>query len=380
MKRSFLLKFTLLAIVCAFAAPPLAAAAGIHAALAGGLLLGGTSLASTMGQSELPGLHLNAGVNAALLTAGFGSYYIDHGQNVKDLHEQLYHSALFDKQFHLVYTKQDVYDQANVVTSSVLQPWQKQFTPSGDLTFKPSRSPLQRVKIDWEHDSYELVGTYANFLRQEGGVPESQQKITPYVMAMIAKQHVQDVEMKACYKGVHQAPTPGVAGPAEDSIDGVRKKLNDAVSATTITPITTGAPSSDNVDFVGQIEAFVDQIDALDRSNPLTLNMSDTLARRFRRGMRVKYKDQGLDKSELSQLIDYPHITVLGQHAMSGSSKFFCTPAGNAVKAINVYDQTGARTRFQFLDGVRTVKAWLDYSMTYHFIDHSRVYTNDMTV
>lgn len=379
MNRSFLLKFILLAVACAFAAPPLAAAIGVNSAIAAGLALGGMTLASVSGNPYV-GVHQSIGVNAALLTAEFGAHYIDGGQSVKDLHEQLYHGAKFDKQFNLVYTRQDVYDQATVVTTEVTQPWQEGFTPAGDVTFKPSRSPLQRVKIDWKHDSYKLVGTYANFLRKEGGVAESQQPITAYVLDLIAKQHVQDVELQAAYKGEYASPTPGVAGPASTSIDGVRKKLNDAIIAGTITAISTGALASDPVDFVTQMESWADGIDSKDRSQPLVVNMDDALARRFRRGMRVKYKDNNLSKDELSQFIDYTNITVEGQHAMAGSSKFFATPAGNAVKAINVYDQSGARNRFQFLDDVRLVKAWLDYSMTYHFIDHSRVYTNEQTV
>lgn len=380
MKRSFLLKFSLLAIACALAAPPLAAAIGVNVAMAAGLALGGMSLVSVASGTQYTDVHQALGVSASLLNAEFGAHYIDGGQGVKDLHEQLYHGAKFDKQFALVYTRQDVYDQATVVTSEVTQPWQQGFTPSGDLTFKPSRSTLQRVKIDWQHDSYKLVGTYANFLRKEGGVPESQQPITAYVLNLIAKQHVQDVELKAAYKGVYAAPTTGVAGPASTSIDGVRKKLNDAITAGTITAITTGALATDPVDFVTQMEGWADQIDELDRSQKLVVNIDDALARRFRRGMRVKYKDNNLSKDELNQFIDYPNIVVEGQYAMSGSSKFFATPEGNAVKAINVYDQSGARNRFQFLDDVRLVKAWLDYSMTYHFIDHGRVYTNEQTV
>lgn len=378
MKLKFTLLFALAAMVSLVMGAPIAAGLGVSSFMAGGLLLGGTALASV--GTGIQGLTLNAAFTTTLLDNTYQANYHDGSKGLKDLHEKLYYGSEFDKMFSLQYTKLSVYDQGLVSSTEVTQAHQTAFTPKGGVEFKPSRSELERVKVDWTHSSDEIYGHWVGFLRKEGANEAEQTALISFILDIVAKQHVEDVELKACFKGVRIAPTPNVAGPASASLTGVRKKLNDGISATTITPITTGALATDAADFVTQIETFVETIPALDRNQQMTLAMDDALARRYRRGMRAKYNSQFLLVDELDKLIDNKNITVGGFQAMAGSSKIFCTPMENAVKAINVYDQNMAKARFNFQMDIRNLNVWMDYGMTYHFIDHGRVYCNEQAV
>ncbi len=322
-----------------------------------------------------------AGFDVSQLATAYGAKYADGSKDLQDLNQRLYHTAKFDQLFQLEYTRLTVYEKGNTDITEVTQPFQLGWTAKGTLEFTPSRSTLDRVKIDWQGSSHELWASWVQFLRQEGVQEADQTKLLDYVLDLIIKKHVEEMELQANFKGVLAAPTPGSAGAAANAINGVRKRLNDAVTAGTISPISTGALHSDPVDFVGQVEAYVEQIDSLDRSSDMTIAMAPEQYSKWRRGMRTKYNQQHLQVAELDQLIDYPHLKVAGFEAMRGSSIIWCTPKGNAIKAVNIYDTTNTnKTVFGFEQQDRQMKIWRDYAVAYHFNRHDRVYMNDQTV
>ena len=322
-----------------------------------------------------------AGFDVSALAAAYGAKYSDGSKGLRDLNDRLYHTAKFDKLFNLVYTKLSVYEKGNTDINEVTQPFQLGWTPKGQLVFTPSKTPLQRVKIDWQGSSHELWASWVQFLRKEGVGEADQTMLLDYVLGLITKKHVEEMELKACFKGLYVAPTPGTAGPAENAIDGLRKRINDGVTATTISPIATGALAADPVDFVTQVEAFVELIDSTDRSSPMTIAMATEQHAKWRRGMRTKYNSQHMMVNELDQLIDRNNIKVAGFEAMSGSSMIWCTPEGNAEKAVNLYDTTNtSKTVFEFEQQDRQMKIWRDYAVAYHINRHDRFYVNDQSV
>ena len=74
----------------------------------------------------------------------------------------------------------------------------------------------------------------------------------------------------------------GTAGAVGTMLNGVRKVINDGVTATTISTIATGALSTTLATYLAQIEAFVAGIDQKDREKPMILAMNKNLALRFR--------------------------------------------------------------------------------------------------
>lgn len=376
MKLKFSFRLIAIAALCVAFAAPLAAAAGIGTLSASGILFGAVALASA--SSATPGITLQ-GWDVSALNSAYGTKYADGSKSLRDLYDTIYGAAKFDSLFQLEYTTLSVYERAGVGMSSVAQAFQSGFTPKGTLTGVTSSSTLQRVKIDWKGGTYELWGSWLGFLRKEGLDEANQTMFLDFVINHLVKKYQEEMDLSAAYKGVYNAPTPGTAGNVGDSIDGVRKKINDFVSAGKITPISTGALQSDPVDFVTQVEAFVEGIPSKDRSSTMTLAMASEQYAKWRRGMRTKYNGQHLMVTELDQVIDHPNITVAGFDAMSSSSKIFCTPVGNAKKVVNTTDEGGQRSHFHFEQEDRSAKIWYDSAIAYHFDDLSRVYVNDQT-
>lgn len=309
------------------------------------------------------------------LNTAYGSHYIQGSQNEKNLYTKLFQSAEFDQDlFEMVPTEDTQYRDALVTRDRVLQPFQLAWTPAGTTTFKPASINLFEVKIDVEESSYDVERTWAGFLHK-AGADEMTQPLPKWMLEnLLIPQHVEDIELNASYVGVYAAPTPGTAGAVGTSINGVRRVINAGITATTITPIVTGALSTTLATFLGQIETFVAGIDQKDREKPMILAMSKNLALRFRQANRAAYNLQYAQLDEISRIADYPNIQVKGYAAFGASDKIFCTPQGNAKMPVK---KNANRSQFQFEVVDRRLKVFTDYWKGYGFVDHSRVYTND---
>lgn len=309
------------------------------------------------------------------LDAAYGAYYVQGSQNERNLYTKLFQSAEFDADlFEMVPTDDTQYRDALVTQSRVTQGFQLAWTPTGTTTMRARPINLFELKIDVEESSYQIEKTWAGFLHKEGADEMSQPLPKWMIESLIIPQHVEDVELNATFNGVFAAPTAGTPGPVGSMLNGVRKIINDGVTATTISPIATGAFSTTLATFLGQIETFVAGIEQKDREKPMILAMNKNLALRFRQANRAGYNLNYAQLDEISRIADYPNIQVKGYAAMGTSDKIFCTPMGNAKMPVK---KNSERSRFKFEVVDRRLKVYTDYWKGYGFVDHSRVYTND---
>lgn len=371
---NLILSFCMLVLTSLFMGPALAAAVGAEALLTSGALVaagtafGGIKMAMGYGSPAL------FDIVTTQLESEYGAYYVQGSQNERNLYTQLFESAKFDELFEQELTDDTVHRDSLVTIGAVTQPFQLAWTPTGNSTFKPAPIPLFELKVDFEESSYKVEKTWAGFLHKEG-LDESQQPLPVWLLEkLVVPRHIHDVELNGCFNGVYAAPTAGTPGAVGTMMNGVKKVINDGITATTISTIATGAPNADPVLWVGQVEAFVAGIDSKDRKTPMKLAMSEDLALRFKRGNRAKYNMQHNQLNELMAIADYPNIMVEGYAAMGSSTKIFCSPKSNSKMPVKKNSQ---RSRFKFETVDRRLKAWTDYWKGYGFVDHSRVYTND---
>lgn len=313
-------------------------------------------------------------ITTTALNSAFGSAYKHGDKSERDLFQKIYYGATFDQD---LFTKKSTnlteYQEGLSSSTAVTQPYQADFTPSGSVTFAPFKLSLQAWKIDVQLSSYDIWNSWVGFLHDMEQKDPSMQAFVRYVMENhILPQHIEDWELNIAYAGVYAAPTAGTAGAVGTTINGVKKVINDAITATTISPITTGAADSDPVTFVEQVQDFVAQISTRYRKKAMILAMSEDLELRFRNGMREKYPTTSRDIVDLLKVANYPNIEVRGYAAMGTSGKYFCTPKANAVKAVR-----GTARDFQFQTDIRIIKAATEQWAAYGFRDHSAVFTND---
>ncbi|MEH0153733.1 hypothetical protein V6R21_06265 [Limibacter armeniacum] len=317
-----------------------------------------------------------ADITTTDLVAQYGTYY-----DGKDKRDRLYELVRVKSETDMVASsitiEENEYQAAESEFTEILQGFQKGWTPKGALTFKPRPIKLGNFKIDVEVFPDDLKNTWAEFLT---GLEPAERTQWPLVRWMLEK-HImpkiqEDWELKEVFGGVKTAINAGTPSAAGANIDGLRKQINDGITAGDITPIATGAAATDPVAFVDQIEAFVDAIPQEYRDKPMELVMSKDLAKRYARGYRAKYMTGVVVGGESRLEVVDTNITIVGVPSMIGSEKWFCTLKWNLKKIMR---NKGNFNSPQVTKGEnpRGVQIYSDWWMSIGFLIPEIVFTND---
>lgn len=312
-------------------------------------------------------------INIADIINQFGDYYLNSGQNLASIRQKLYYGFESAQDFTLMPTDDTIIRLSESEIGEVLQPYQDTFTPKGTLNFKPFKLILEQIKIDQAFNPNKLVKSWLGFLTSNNLERETWPFIKWFIEVKLIPAILQDMEKKVIFSGVFAAPADGVAGNAADSMNGVRKVLNDLIVAGDIVPIATGAFADAPADFVTQIEEFCASIPENHWNMNMTLKMSHTLARRFRQGMRTKYNKFYAQESDLNMIADFG-IAVAGRYSHAGSSKIWMAHKENAIMGT----KAAANMSLFGIEAVdRKVKIYSDWFAGVGFVIPGEVFTND---
>src|SRR3712207_3947885 len=97
----------------------------------------------------------------------FGSYYIDHGQNMSNLLMRPFEPFGTRDAFTNVPTDETQLRFSDVTVGEILQPYRDAYTPKGSVKFEPVTIDLQPVKIDQKFNPSNLVYSWLGFLTSE---------------------------------------------------------------------------------------------------------------------------------------------------------------------------------------------------------------------
>ncbi|WP_266206255.1 hypothetical protein [Pontibacter kalidii] len=312
-------------------------------------------------------------MNIADIIAEFGAYYLKNGQNLARIVKMLNAPSTTDSVLTSIITDETQWRAAQATIGRVLQPFQKTWTPIDALKFVPVVINQFKMKVDSEEYPDDLEATWLGFLTGDGLDRKTWPFIRWYVEVMLLPKAKEDYELYEVYKGVYQAPVNGQPGAAGTAMDGLRKAINDQVTAGRITPIVTGAPDADNKVFVEQVEFFVDRVNANYQHIPMQLCMSQSLERRFLKGYRALYgKDTDYKGSNGS--VDFSNTSIIGLPSMAGANKIWMTPKSNA---IHLGKRTQNQNTMQIESIDRKVKLFSDWSRGVGFVIPEIVFTND---
>lgn len=304
----------------------------------------------------------------------FGAYYMKNQSNMARIIRQINQPSLTDSVMTPYLTDDTVYRASEGRMTRVLQPFQKAWTPIGTLTLLPVAISMFKQKVDNQEYPDDLEGTWLGFLAGDQIDRKQWPFVRWYVEEYLLPQAKEDYEMNEVWAGVYASPTPGVAGAAGTAMNGLRKTINDQVTAGRITPITTGALSADAKTFVGQVEAFADAINKKYWSVPMQLCMSQANERKFFRGYEEKYGLYTNYQNNTSGGVRFTNITIIGLPSMNGSSKIWCTPKNNALK-LGKKTQNMNNVHVESVD--RLVKMFTDWWSGVGFVIPELVFTND---
>ena len=313
-------------------------------------------------------------MDVAAIISEFGAYYIKNEANTQRLVKLLYRPSVTEQMFRPVVTDDTIYRTSDARVTRLLQGFQKGWSPTGTLSFKPVSIEQFKMKMDYEDYPDELRSSWLGFLESES----IERKEWPFIKWLVEEHLIprikEDKEMNEIYVGEFATPsTPGTAGNAGNAMNGIKYLINYWIDEARITPIATGALSSTPATLVGQIEDFVDAIDTRYWNNNMNLCMGQDHARRFIRGYRDKYgKDQ--DFTGTTFKIPESNITVVGLPSHNGSQKIWCTPMENAVR-LSKFSQNENMVNIQSVD--RLVKIFTDFYFGIGFVLPEIVFTND---
>lgn len=300
---------------------------------------------------------------------------MNSNQNTQRLHRQLFYENTFDQHFMPMETEESVYQAASAALSRLAQPFQKAWTPTGDVTFTAAPIQTYGLKLDVELDPDDIEASWVAFLKSNN----HDRKEWPLVRWLLEEHLIpkfnEDIMLNEAYAGEFAAVTPGTAGAAGTAMNGVKKIINDHIDAGDITPIALGAMVTDPADFVTDLEDnFIEAIPEKYRTQRMTLIMNINLFNRFRKGQLAKY-NTNYEQANQTQFMLFPNITVIGEPALGSSEKIWCTPMENQLV---VWKYGSKMSDFHIESAKRQVHIYTDFRKGYGFLIPEIVFTNDL--
>ncbi len=266
------------------------------------------------------------------LVTQFGEHYINEGQNMERLMSAIRKPAVTPSYAKPIITENDVYRMANVKLGNIVQQFQKAFTEKGNLEFVPNEIILRNAKIDVSMYPDEVKSSWLGFLSSLTIQERAEWPLVRYALEReIIPQIGHDMETKAYFNGVYEAPTNGVAGSAEKTIDGLRKLLNDGLTAGSMNEVTlSAAPSTSNIfEMVEEFaEGFADDLTGV----TTRIYMAPSWLRAYFRDKRNTHGADTNFNANSVNIVDFmPNVELVGLPSMEGSDYIFATPVDNFV-------------------------------------------------
>lgn len=315
-------------------------------------------------------------MNIADIKAEFGSYYLSNpgNGNLARVFKLLNFASTTDTVLTDYFTDDTIYRASKASFERVLQPFQVKWTPIGQVSFEPIAIEMFKMKVDTEEYPDYLEGTWLGFLAGDGIDRKTWPFVRWFVEIFLLPQAKQDYELNEVFGGVFVAPVTGVAGAAGTAMNGLRKVINDNISAGRTTPIVMGAVPAANSDVVTYVESFCDKIDKRYWNIPMQLCTNETIVRQYLRGKRALY-GRDIDFAGTDVKVDNTNITLIGLPSHRNSTKMWITPKNNVLH-LKKKTQNQNAVMIESID--RLIKIFTDWWSGVGFILPEIVFTNDV--
>lgn len=212
-------------------------------------------------------------MNIEELIEQYGAYYLGEGgaANRQRLFSKMYQASVTAGYFRIIPATGTTWRAALALLQSVVQRFQKAWTPKGNLNVEPKEIPLHHLKIDIEEIPAELEESWLGFLTQlsltsdtsmERLAVETWPFVRWYIEEHLLKARDNDIENNEIFWGQTGVITPNTPTSDGTNMDGIRYKLLSRrdILDPKVTAVPTGALETDPSDFVAQIEKFISDI------------------------------------------------------------------------------------------------------------------------
>ncbi|PHN06955.1 hypothetical protein [Flavilitoribacter nigricans] len=297
----------------------------------------------------------------------------------RTIHQSLKQGLEFERDLTFVQTEH-TFSAANISITGGLQPYQAAFTPNNEEDFDAVENVLQLGKIDLEFDALQLEEFYASWAPQFFQLdtsPDMWEYARYVIVNHIMPQFMDDLN-EASYNGVRVNPTPGTAGTATQSFDGFKTKIAAAITAGSLTPISTGALASDTIH--DQVRDFCFQLPKRYRMKKGKLRMASTRALEYAENYaenKPRTVEVTTNPDNPVYRVDHFNKVIVPMDCMEGSDRIIFCPdsTDNMIIGTRTGESVYPRLRFQVFE--RKLKVLAEFSRFFgvRFWDH--MFVND---
>lgn len=254
----------------------------------------------------------------------FRDYYLNSGQNLNRLKSALRQNSVTLEKFSTpILTRDTVYQMANPIFESIIQPFRKKFEPSGGVKFHPNEIRLRQIKVDLNLYPHDIEDNWLGFLAGDGSGDLKSWPITKWMMEeYIAKQVQEDKELHAVYKGKYKRE----GKKPEDTMDGLNEQLiKGANDPDYPIHVVHGIGELSKEKIFDQLESFDDAISELYNGKSVIHFMSPKWVKFFKRSKRANGFYFINSPNEINDGIDFTAHIVCGLPSMNGTDDIFAT-------------------------------------------------------
>jgi hypothetical protein len=308
-----------------------------------------------------------------IITA-FGAYYLNSGQNMARIRGMLTQGLVTPGICTPIVTDDTVYQLGQLSINSIVQAFQKGWTPKNAASITPNEIRNYRFKVDEAIFPDDIEDTWLAFLKND----DVDRKNWPLIKFLIehpdqgyiAKIN-SDMELLEYGKGVYVAPTVGVASTTGSGMNGLIKLLQIGVDAETINSIDI--EDLDKATIFDQVELFIDGISEIYQHVAMDVCMSPAWAKAYLRDKRVQgFYTIPSDKS-LDLGIDFSPQNIKALPSLNGTDVIFATPKVNLIHLTN---KTSNKTNIKIESYRREVSFFCDWREGLGFGMDAAVWTN----
>jgi hypothetical protein len=296
------------------------------------------------------------------LIAEYGAYYLRSGQNATRVKQMLLQDTVTTGFMVPIKINDTVYQLSQSSISSIVQGFQKAFTPKGTLKVIPNEIRLRKIKVDFQDSPDDLEGTWLGFLASEAVKRQDWPFVKWLVEAHIIPKIKEEMELEAYGLGVYSAPIPETANSASEALDGLKQLIQLGVDADGetrgIMNHVTGIGDLADATIFDQVEAFVDGINGVYRRRAINIYLADDMYIKYLRDKRAQGLYNLSGDGQIDNRVDFTQIRVNGLPSINGEKFMFATPKDNM---LHVTKKLANQTNFNIEESKRQVLFMSDW-------------------
>ena len=302
----------------------------------------------------------------------YGAYYQDAGQNKQRLLKLLTTPRELTDLATPIKTDDQIYRLGNAFFESLVQPFQKAFTPKGGVEIVPNEIRVYRMKIDIEFQPDDLVASWLGFLTAKS-VNRADWPFVKWLNEVYFISKIDaDMELKEYYKGIYSTPVSGSAGIDGTSMNGLKFQLQDGVDKGTINSVSLGGDLDKDTIF-DQVELFTDLISEVYQGIQMNVYMSRYWYKKYMQDKRAQLFYMKTSDQQIDSGIDFTPLNVKPLACMVGTNDIWCTPKENF---LHISPATNMKNTFRFEEAKRSVAVMGDWWEGLGFGINQAVWTN----